>query len=76
MEVKIGVQYAPRELTLESALSPEEVEEAVTAAIRSELGVLSLVDDKGRRVIIPVAKLAYVEIAEAERGRVGFGANL
>jgi hypothetical protein len=76
VEVKIGVQYAPRELTLESTLAPEEVEKVIAEAIRSELGVLSLEDEKGRRVIVPVSKLAYVEIAEAERGRVGFGAAM
>ncbi len=76
MEVKIGVQYAPRELVLESKLSPKEVEAAVSEAIKSELGMLSLEDDKGRRVIVPVAKLAYVEIAEADRRSVGFGAAM
>lgn len=74
MEVKIGVQQAPRELVLESTQTPEEVENAVAAAFKSDEGVLSLVDDKGRRVIVPVTKLAYVEIAEAEQRRVGFGA--
>ncbi len=76
MEVKIGVQYAPRELVLESKLSPKEVEAAVSEAIKSELGMLSLEDEKGRRVIVPVAKLAYVEIAEADRRSVGFGAAM
>ena len=76
MEVKIGVQYATRELVLESTLSPDELEKAVSEAIRSDLGVLSLTDDKGRRVLIPVGKLAYVEIAEAEGRRVGFGAAM
>lgn len=74
MEVKIGVQQAPRELVLESGQTPDEVEKAVTAAFKSAEGVLSLVDDKGRRVLVPVTKLAYVEIAEAEQRRVGFGA--
>lgn len=72
MEVKIGVQYAPRELVLESAQSPAEVERAVTNAIASEAGVLSLMDEKGRRVIVPVPKIAYVEIAEASPRTVGF----
>ncbi len=76
MEVKIGVQYAPRELVLESTLSPDEVEKAVTDAIRSELGVLTLTDEKGRRVVVPVSKVAYVEIAESEGRRVGFGAAM
>ncbi len=74
MEVKIGVQYAPRELVLESPQSPDEIEKAVGEALRADLGVLSLVDDKGRRVLVPADKLAYVEIADAELRRVGFGA--
>jgi hypothetical protein len=74
VEVKIGVQHAPRELVLESGQTPDEVAQAVTAALDGSGGVLSLVDDKGRRVIVPVAKLAYVEIAESEQRRVGFGA--
>jgi 3-hydroxyacyl-CoA dehydrogenase len=74
VEVKIGVQYAARELVLESAQSPKDVEKAVTEALGSEQGVLSLVDEKGRRVLVPAAKLAYVEIAENEQRRVGFGA--
>ncbi len=73
MEVKIGVQYAVRELVLESAQSPAEVEKAVSDALRADLGVLSLVDEKGRRVLVPADKLAYVEIAETEQRRVGFG---
>jgi hypothetical protein len=74
VEVKIGVQYAARELVLESAQSPEQVEKAVADALKADLGVLSLVDEKGRRVLVPADKLAYVEIAEAEQRRVGFGA--
>lgn len=74
MEVKIGVQFATRELVLESTLSPEAVEKAVADALKADLGVLSLVDDKGRRVLVPADKLAYVEIAESEQRRVGFGA--
>lgn len=74
MEVKIGVQYAPRELVVESAQTPAEVERAVTEAINSD-GVLSLQDEKGRRVIVPIAKVAYVEIAESSSRPVGFVAR-
>ena len=74
MEVKIGVQHAARELVLESTQSPEDVAALVGEALRADLGVLTLVDDKGRRVLVPADKLAYVEIAEAEQRRVGFGA--
>jgi hypothetical protein len=72
VEVKIGVQYAARELVVESAQTPAEVEKAVTDALDSDKKILSLVDEKGRRVIIPVDKLAYVEIAEASSRPVGF----
>jgi hypothetical protein len=74
VEVKIGVQFAPRELSLESSQSPEEVAQAVADALKADLGVLTLVDEKGRRVLVPADKLAYVEIAENEQRRVGFGA--
>ncbi len=74
MEVKIGVQFAPRELVLESSQSPDEVAKAVSEALKADLGVLTLVDEKGRRVLVPADKLAYVEIAENEQRRVGFGA--
>lgn len=74
MEVKIGVQFAPRELVLESDQSPDEVAKAVSDALAGTGGLLTLVDEKGRRVIVPTDKLAYVEIAESEGRRVGFGA--
>jgi len=75
VEVKIGVQFAPRELVLESAQTPAEVEAAVAEALSGRDGTLSLVDDKGRRVIVPVDKVAYVEIAEASARVVGFAAG-
>ena len=71
MEVKIGVQYASRELVLESAQTPAEVENLVTEALAGD-NVLSLQDEKGRRVIVPVAKIAYVEIAESSNRPFGF----
>ena len=74
MEVKIGIQNVGRELMIESSQAPEEVARTVADAIESATGLLTLVDEKGRRVIVPVTKLAYVEIAEAETRRVGFGA--
>jgi Protein of unknown function (DUF3107) len=71
VEVKIGVQYAPRELTLESAQTPAEVEQAVTEAMAKD-SVLTLTDEKGRRIIVPVDKVAYVEIAETSNRPFGF----
>jgi hypothetical protein len=72
VEVKIGVQNAPRELVLESSQSQDEVEQAVAAALRDRDGMLVLADQKGRRVIVPSSVVAYVEIAEADHRPVGF----
>ena len=74
MEVKIGVQFATRELTLESEQTADEVAAAVAEALRADIGVLTLVDEHGRRILVPADKLAYVEIGETEQRRVGFGA--
>jgi hypothetical protein len=72
VEVKIGVQYAARELEIDTSSSADEVEKTVSDAV-SAGGVLSLVDGKGKRIIVPIEKLAYVEIAEAEQRPLGFG---
>ncbi|AJE82518.1 MULTISPECIES: DUF3107 domain-containing protein [Streptomyces] len=74
MEVKIGVQYAPREIVLESGQSAEEVEAAVAEALAGKSPLLSLVDDHGRKVLVPSEKLAYVEIGEPTARKVGFSA--
>ncbi|MGH3328429.1 MAG: DUF3107 domain-containing protein [Streptomycetales bacterium] len=74
MEVKIGVQHAPRELVLESRQSPDDIEQAVSNALSGKSRLLTLVDDRGRRVLVPADRLAYVEISETETRRVGFGA--
>ncbi|MGX6743465.1 DUF3107 domain-containing protein [Streptomyces peucetius] len=73
MEVKIGVQHAPREIVLESGQSAEEVERAVGDALAGKAQLLSLTDEKGRRILVPADRLAYVEIGEATERRVGFG---
>jgi DNA-binding transcriptional regulator/RsmH inhibitor MraZ len=74
VEVKIGVQHAPREIVLESGQSAEEVERAVADALAGKAQLLSLTDDKGRRVLVPAERVAYVEIGEPTTRRVGFGA--
>ncbi|HYN57247.1 MAG TPA: DUF3107 domain-containing protein [Motilibacterales bacterium] len=72
MEVRIGIQQAARELVLESTDTPESVAKKVAEALKSD-GLLDLIDEKGHRVVVPAAKLAYVEIAAAEPRKVGFG---
>ncbi|MDX6325801.1 MAG: hypothetical protein QOK15_2155 [Nocardioidaceae bacterium] len=72
MEVKIGVQHATRELVIDTSLSTDEIEAEVSKALTGEAGVLSLVDIKGRRILVPSEKLAYVELGAPTTGQVGF----
>ena len=72
MEVKIGVQHASRELVIETSLSGDEIEAEVSKALTGEAGILSLADTKGRRILVPSEKLAYVELGTPTAGQVGF----
>jgi hypothetical protein len=74
VEVKIGVQHSPRELVIDSPRSPDEIAAEVSTAMAggTKDGLLTLVDDRGRRVVVPVDRIAYIEIAQPDQRRVGF----
>jgi Protein of unknown function (DUF3107) len=72
VEVKIGVADSPRELTVSTVDSADQVEAMVTEAMRNAQGLLTLVDDKGRRYMVPTSRIAYVEIGPTDSRRVGF----
>jgi hypothetical protein len=72
VEIKVGIQHSSRELTLESKQTADEIEKAVLKAL-SEDGVLQLRDENGRKVIIPAAKIAYLELGKENARKVGFG---
>ncbi len=71
MEVKIGIQNTVRELVVETAESADAIEKRVSEAVTGE-GVLALTDARGRKVLIPASRLAYVEIGGGVSGQVGF----
>lgn len=72
MEVKIGIQSATREIVIDSELTADQIHEAVSKALDGDTGLLSLHDAKGRRVLVPTDKLAYVEVGAPTVGQVGF----
>ena len=77
MDVRIGVTQAPRELEVELAdsTSPDELAAKIEKALAAASGMLWFTDKRGRRVGVPAAKLAYIELdIGAETRRVGFGA--
>jgi hypothetical protein len=78
VEVRIGVTQSPREIEVELGDDADadrlamQLEEALT----SDGGIFWLTDRKGRRIGVPAAKVAYVEIGSpTEERRVGFGAR-
>jgi hypothetical protein len=77
MDVRIGIVQTPKELEVELGddADRDQVLADIEGALKSEEGVLWLTDRRGRRVAVPVAKVAYVEVgAPANERRVGFGA--
>ncbi len=72
MEIKIGVSDSPREIALDSEETHESIQKAVEKAI-NDGAMLSLTDDRGRTILIPAAKIAYVEIGPSASRKVGFG---
>jgi hypothetical protein len=76
MEVRIGVVYSARELTVDTDDSVDTVAATIESAVGNGDSLLWLTDTKGRRIGVPVDKIAYVEVAADAGGRkVGFGAS-
>jgi hypothetical protein len=77
VDVRIGVTQSPREIEVELAdnTSADELVAKIDAAVSKGTGMLWLTDKRGRRVGVPAAKLASVELdSGGETRRVGFGA--
>ncbi|MYR08929.1 DUF3107 family protein [Gordonia sp. SID5947] len=75
VEVKIGITDSSRELSIQTTLTSDKAYAEVEAALSGGQQLLALVDDKGARLLVPVAKIAYVEVGSSENRRVGFGAT-
>lgn len=71
MEVKIGVQHAARELTVETNETAATVEKLVADAVASG-GLLVLSDHRGRKTMVPAERIAYIEVGGGVSGQVGF----
>ena len=71
MDIRIGIQHANREVVLESNETTAAAKKLIDSAM-SAGSVLTLTDDKGRTVIVPGDKIAFVEIGVQASGRVGF----
>ncbi len=73
MEIRIGVVYTTRELTLDIDDTVDQVTERIEGALSNGDSMLWLVDNKGRRVGVPTDKIAFVEVdADAGVHKMGF----
>ena len=72
VEVKIGVQHAARELTVETDAEPEAILASLNAAIKDET-VFTLTDSKGHTVAVPSGNVAYLYFTADTGRKVGFG---
>lgn len=75
MEVKVGVVYTPKELSIDvDGNELDSIVATIENAVTGDAAVLWLDDVKGHRIGIPADKVAYVElILDDESRRVGFG---
>ena len=71
-EVRIAIADVATELSFECPSSTLEIREAVTAALASGAPLI-LSDVRGREIIVPSAKIGFVEIGDQAERRVGFG---
>lgn len=72
MEIKVGIQHVAREIAVDTEQTAAEVEKNLLKALSDET-ILTLTDAKGRKVLIPVDKIAYVDLAQENARPVGFG---
>lgn len=75
MDVRIGISQTPKELEIEldEDRTRAEILEKVTEDLAGD-GVMTLTDKHGKTILVPVAKIAYVEVGAATASRrVGFG---
>jgi hypothetical protein len=71
VQITIGVQNSPRELSAEVNGTTDKVAKDVLRAMEAGAPI-DLTDTKGRRVVVPASAVAYVELGSDETHRVGF----
>jgi hypothetical protein len=72
VEIKIGIQHVARELTVETESTAADIEASLRKALADD-GVVALTDEKGRKVLVPASKIAYVDLGQDKVRPVGFG---
>lgn len=77
MDIRIGITHAPREISIEiedDESTVRQTKELAEAALGGMSTTFTVTDRRGRQVVIPSAKIAYVEFGAPDGDRkLGFG---
>ena len=74
MEIRIGITDINREIVIEVDDSSDGTSQAYQTALAKPDGLLRLTDARGRLLLIPAARIAYLDLGPAGHRPVGFGA--
>lgn len=77
MDIRIGITHAPREISIEiedDETTVKQTKALAEAALSGMSTTFTVTDRRGRQVVIPSAKIAYVEFGAPDGDRkLGFG---
>jgi Protein of unknown function (DUF3107) len=76
VDVRIGMTNVARELSVDLAddIDRDKLQADLAGQLAADSGTLRLVDRKGKVIMVPVSRVAYVELGTAEADRkIGFG---
>ena len=76
MDVRIGMTNVARELSVDLAddIDRDKLQADLAGQLSAEAGTIRLVDRKGKVIMVPVSRVAYLELGTAVADRpIGFG---
>jgi Protein of unknown function (DUF3107) len=76
VDVRIGITQVARELLIELAddTDRDTLRSSIDAALGGAVDTLALTDRRGRDILVPAQKIAYIELGLAAGDRhIGFG---
>ncbi len=71
MDIKVGIKHVNREIIVDSAETADAIEKAFLQA-KADDGLLTLIDQRGRKVMIPATSIGYLDLGEENARPVGF----
>ena len=72
MDIKIGVTQIARELEIETELTSEQIIEKIQES-RNSGNPLVIDGSNGRRLVVPVEEIGYIDMGAQNQRPVGFG---